>query len=306
MSRRRLPSLSAVRAFEAAARHRSMTRGAEELGLTPGAVSRQVRALEIRMDAPLFVRRPTGLELTDAGAALAVELGEALDRIAEAARGVRLRGPRTLSLGAYGFLASRFLLPRMAEIRRLWPELVMELHASTNPLDLTLARYDAVFTVADGAPRPGIVTRRLLPISTIPVRAPAPGAASVDFAKARLLHARSRPEDWRRWLDHAGYRNVSADGGSSFESVGLAIEGAVHGLGVAIGIQSLIGRDVGEGRLVPAHPRSRATRRWFVLQYERGAALSPDFLALGDWLVAEAEECVASSQAAISARIDGG
>ena len=118
-----------MRAFEAAARHGSMTRAADELGVTPGAVSRHVRGLGLRMETPLFLRRSTGLEPTEAGAALAAELGEALDRIAEAARGARLNRSSRLSLGVYGFFASRFLMPRRDEMGGGSPGLSMELHS---------------------------------------------------------------------------------------------------------------------------------------------------------------------------------
>ncbi len=290
MSGRRLPPLSALRAFEAAARHRSMTRAADELGVTPGAVSRQVRELEARMDTALFVRRATGLETTEAGAALAAELGEAFDRIAEAARGVRLRQPRRLSVGVYGFFASRFLMPRWAEMRRACPELRLDLHTSANPLDLTPARYDAVIAVSDGAPRSGLTTRRLLPIVTLPVCAPELLAEGPpDFSEVTLLHARPRPDDWRRWLDHAGLRHVPAERGPSFESAGLAMEAAAKGLGVAIGIEALLRPEIASGALVIPHPKLRPTKRGFVLQHQRRPSDGPELLAFSDWLAAEAE-----------------
>ena len=267
-----------------------MTRAADELGVTPGAVSRHVRGLELRMETPLFLRRATGLELTDAGAALAGEVGEALDRIAEAARGARLKRSSRLSLGAYGFFASRFLLPRLAEMRRLWPEVMIDLHTSTNPLDLTPARYDAVIAVSAAAPRPGLETRRLLPIVTLPVCSPELLADwRVDFAVVPMLHARPRPEDWRRWLDHAGFRHVPAESGSSFESAGLATEAARRGLGVAIGIEALLRPEIARGELAAAHPKVRPTKRWFVLQRQRRPADAPELAAFADWLAAEAE-----------------
>ncbi|WP_226579283.1 LysR substrate-binding domain-containing protein [Acuticoccus sediminis] len=290
MSGRSLPPLSAVRAFEAAARHRSMTRAADELGVTPGAVSRQVRELEARMEAALFVRRATGLEPTEAGAALAAELGEALDQIAGAARGVRLRRARRLSVGVYGFFASRFLMPRLAGMRDSLPDVAVDIHTSANPLELTPARYDAVIAVSDGAPRSGLVTRRLLPIATLPVCAPAlVEHGPADFAAADLLHARPRPEDWRRWLDHAGLRSVSAEGGSSFESAGLAMEAAARGLGIAIGIEALVRPEIERGVLAAAHPRIRPTKRWFVLQHLRRPSDAPELAAFADWLAAEAD-----------------
>ncbi|MEM1316381.1 MAG: LysR substrate-binding domain-containing protein [Pseudomonadota bacterium] len=294
MTGRRLPPLTTVRAFEAAARHRSMTRAAEELDVTPGAVSRQVRALERRMETPLFLRRATGLEPTEAGAALAADLGEALDRIAEAARGACLHRPRRLSVGAYGFFASRFLIPRWDEIQALRPDLTLELHTSSNPLELAPARFDVVIAVSDGAPRSGLVTRRLLPIATQPVCAPALAAAGpVDFGSVPLLHARPRPDDWRRWLDHAGFRQVSADGGSTFESAGLAIEAAARGLGLAIGIEALLGPEIARGALAVAHPATRPTKRWFVMQHARRAEDDPALGAFADWLAEAARASLA-------------
>ena len=111
MSWRRLPPLHAIRAFEAAARHRSMTRAAEELGVTPGAVSRHVRALEEHLQKALFLRGATGLTPTSAGEALALATRDGLDRIADGASGVRLQRLRRLSIGVYGFFVSRMLLP---------------------------------------------------------------------------------------------------------------------------------------------------------------------------------------------------
>jgi LysR family glycine cleavage system transcriptional activator len=289
MSWRRLPPLHAVRAFEAAARHLSVTRAAEELHVTPGAVSRHVRALETMMGAPLFLRRSTGLRLTVAGEALAAATREGLDRIADAASGIRLRRMRRLSVGVYGFFASRFLLPLWPDLEKAHPGLAIDLHTSLNPLDLLPGRYDAVIAVSDAAPRPGLVTYPLLPIATVPVCAPAwLQRSKPDFAAVPLLHARPRPEDWRRWLDHAKLGGVPVQGGSSFESIGLAIEAAAAGLGFAMAIEALLAPDLARGAVVVAHETVRPTRRHFVLQLEARLAEDPALLAFADWLCGRA------------------
>lgn len=297
MTLRRLPPLHAIRAFEAAARHLSMTRAADELSVTPGAVSRHVRALEERMETRLFIRRANGLALTSAGEALAGATRRALDEIADAASGVRLRRFRRLSVGAYGFFTSRLLLPRLAALRETEPELDIDLHTSSNPLDLTPSRYDAVIAVSDGAPRSGIVTHRLMPIATVPVCAPALlKAGPIDFAATPLLHARPRLDDWRRWLDHAGLGSIGATSGSSFESMGLAMEAAMAGIGVAIGIEGLLEEDVRSGRLLRAHPAIRPTRRFFVLEHEERLADDAALIAFADWLRRQsADACAPSS-----------
>lgn len=282
---RRLPPLHAVRAFEAAARHLSITRAAEELNVTVGAVSRHVRALEERMDTALFLRGPRGLTLTSAGAAFAESAREALDRIAAAADGVRLRQFRRLTIGAYGFFLSRYLLPIWATLATAHPELDVDLHTSSDPLDLLAGRFDAIIAVSDAQPRSGLVTIPLLPISTVPVCAPRLiEKAPLDFAAVPLLHARPRPDDWRRWLDHAGLADVSVRGGSSFESLSLAVEAAAAGLGVTIAIDGLLAPDLANGSVVRAHPIVRPTRRSFVLQFEQRLAEDPSMAAFADWL----------------------
>ena len=303
---RRLPPLHAVRAFEAAARHLSVTRAAEELAVTPGAVSRHLRGLEAALGHVLFLRRPSGLVLTAPGSALAEACRTALDSIADAAAGVRLRPPRLLSIGAYGLFAARFLLPRWAALAAAHPDLAVELHTSSSPLDLVPARHDAVIAVTDGAPRAGLLTHRLLPIATVPVCAPSFLAAGpVDFASVPKLHARPRPDDWRRWLDHAGLGAVPAESGSSFESIGLALEAAAAGLGFAIAIEALLGPDLARGAVVRAHPLVRPTRRWFVLQYELRHEADPALSAFAEWLcAASAAQPVAIGSAGSGAHSD--
>lgn len=263
-----------------------MTHAAEELNVTPGAVSRHVRSLEIEMQTMLFRRRSTGLVLTPAGEALAEVAREALDGIANAVSGLRLRRFRRLSIGAYGFFVSRALLPHWGQLLARHPGLEVDLHTSSNALDLIPGRYDAVIAVSDGTARPGTVIHRLMPIATVPVCAPAWLAnGAVDFAAVPLLHARPRPEDWSRWLDYAGFAAVSGRAGSSFESVGLAIEAASAGLGCAMAIDGLLASDLARLDLVRAHDRVRPTRRYFVLQYEVRLADDRALTAFKDWLL---------------------
>ena len=124
--------------------------------------------------------------------------------------------------------------------------------------------------------RSGLVTHRLAPIATVPVCAPSWLAnGAIDFSKVPLLHARPRLEDWRRWLDHVGLKRVTGLSGNSFESLGLAIEAAAAGAGIAMAIEGLLAADLAHGRLVRAHQTTRPTRRYFVLQYEARLADDP-------------------------------
>jgi LysR family transcriptional regulator, glycine cleavage system transcriptional activator len=286
MPARRLPPLNAIRAFEAAARHRSMTRAAAELGVTAGAISRQVRELESRIATALFVRgQAGGLALTPAGEALSRSAGEALDVLAAATGSTRDGERRRLSIGVYGFFASRLLLPLWPQVKAELPGLNIDLFTSSDPLDLLPGRYDAVIAVGDGRPRRGMLERPLVPITTVAVCAPdLVHAGPLDFTRTPLLHARPRPDDWRRWLDYAGFSAISVQRGSTFESIALALEAAAMGLGAAIAIEELIGTDLASGKIALAHPARRPTRRHFVLLTEARHARDTELRAFVDWL----------------------
>lgn len=289
MPGRRLPPLHAIRAFEAASRHGSMTRAADELGVTPGAISRHVRALEAQMDTQLFVRRATGLELTATGAMLSRQVGDALDQMVEAVSGARRHRLRRLTVGAFGYFVSRFLLPRWPDLARAHPGLEVELHTSLNPLDLLPSRYDAVILVSDALPRTGLATHPLMPIATVPVCHPALlREGPPDFASVPQLHARPRPDDWRRWLNHAGLSTVPVRDGGTFESIGLALEAAVARLGYAIAIERLLGPELRRGDLMRAHETVRPTRRHFVLQYETRLAQDHALQDFTGWICEQA------------------
>lgn len=145
--------------------------------------------------------------------------------------GLTLRHHRRLSIGVYGYFVPRFL-PHLPALGITYPTFNIDLHTSLNPLDLMSSRYDAVIAIFDGTPLRGIVTRCLLPISTVPVCSPDMlRKGKSDFATASLLHTRPRPDDWRRWLDFVGFGSIPIQGGSSFESIGLSIEASAAGLG---------------------------------------------------------------------------
>lgn len=266
----------------------SMTLAAHELAVTPGAVSRLVRALEADLKAPLFVRRAGGLELTPVGRTLADGAREALDRLHEAATGVRMRRHRRLSIGVYGHFLSRALLPRLHDLESRFPSLEVDVHTSTNPLDLLPGRFDAVIAVSGTGRQAGLVIRPLMPITTVVVAAPQRlRVGSIDFTRVPMLHTRPRPEDWRRWLDYAGLAAIPVRGGSSFESASQTLEAAAADLGVAIAIEGLLRSDLATGSLAIAHPVRRPTTRHFTLQYEAHLAADPSLTTFADWLCAQ-------------------
>jgi LysR family glycine cleavage system transcriptional activator len=282
---RKLPPLNAIKAFEASARHRSMSMAALELAVTPGAVSRQVRELEERLEATLFVRTPAGLELTPAGEALADASRDAFDLLAAATGSARRRHVRRMTIGVYGYFASRLLLPLWSRLKDDLPEAEFELHTSSDPFDLLPSRYDAVIDVGDGRVQGGMLVRPLVPITAVAVCAPSMlRDGPLDFTRVALLHSRPRPDDWRRWLDHAGLTGVPVAEGSTFEGITLALEAAAMGLGAAIAIEALVQRDIAEGKVALAHPSRRPTRRIFELKASPRLASDKGLLAFADWL----------------------
>ena len=287
MTYRRLPSLVALRSFEAAARHRSVTRAAGELHVTPGAVSRGVRALEEEVGTALFIRSAAGLLLTPAGQALFAASKEGLDRIAAGLVAMRQAvPPRRLRIGAYTLFASRWLIPRWNRLRESHPGLELDLQTSGDPLELLPGTFDAVIAVADARPRPGLLSLPLVPIETMPVLAPAllPG---FDWRRATLLHSRQRPEDWPRWLAAAGIEVPDPTRGPRFESIALALDAAAEGLGVSLAIRALVGPDIAAGRVATPHPFIRATTRSFTLLHDAERESDPALAALRAWLAAE-------------------
>ena len=142
-----------------------------------------------------------------------------------------------------------------------------------------------MIAVSDKTERSGLIERPLLPIATVPVCSPALlRDGQLDFAAVPLLHSRPRPDDWRRWLDHAGLTSVPVRGGSSFEGSLLTLEAAASGLGAAIAIEALLAPDLASGRIVVAHSIRRPTTRRFVLAYEARLAEDPSLAAIADFL----------------------
>ncbi|WP_160121568.1 LysR substrate-binding domain-containing protein [Rhodovarius lipocyclicus] len=279
-----MPSLNALRAFEAAARHRSITRAAEELSVTPGAVSRQVKELEAALGASLLDRRPDGLHPTPAGALLAEATGRGLSAIRAGLEAVRA-GHRRLSIGAYSAFAQKWLIPRWARFADAHPDVELALTTTHAPADLRPERFDATILVTDRTQWPGHTLHRLLPIETTPVCAPGPVP---EWPRARLLHARPRPRDWPRWLAEAGVTGVDALAGPVFESITLAAEAAAQGLGLAMGIRALLAEDLAADRLVAPFAQARLSRHAFVLAVPSARAREPAIAAFTAWALAEA------------------
>lgn len=243
--------LNALRAFEGAARHSSFTNAAIELGVTPAALSHQVKALEERLGVPLFRRLPRGLSLTDEGQALLPVLRDCFDRIAEALsrfEGGMMR--EVLAVGAVGTFAIGWLLPRLGRFHDAHPFVDLRLSTNNNRVDIATEGLDFAIRFGDGAWH-GTEAELVFETPLAPLCSPAVAERlrePADLARETLLRS-YRSDDWPNWFRAAGV-TVPPFTGPVFDSSWLMIEAALQDRGVALAPPLMFGRDLREGRLV--------------------------------------------------------
>jgi LysR family glycine cleavage system transcriptional activator len=296
--RRRLPPLNAVRAFEAAARHASFKDAAAELGVTHGAISRQVHLLEQWLGGPpLFQRLNRGVALTPAGGALLAEFGPALDRIAAVAlqHEARRGGPvaTLLRVNALATFSLRWLLPRLTLFRDRHPDIEVQLTTANDPVDALPEPYDVIIR---GGPDTfhGFASRPVLNERRLPVCSPALArrrtlAAVTDLEQHTLLHVTTMPRLWHDWLTEAGHPGLQPAATLTLDHFYLAIQAAIDGLGVAMGPTALVADDLTAGRLVTPFPAiSLPARTYFAYLPQHGLA-NPASIVFCDWLAQQAE-----------------
>jgi LysR family glycine cleavage system transcriptional activator len=253
----KLPPLSAVRVFEAAARHGSFKNAAEELNITASAVSHAVQNLEDWLGAELFRRGGGKLELTEPGAAYAAAIGKAMKAIADATArlpGRRAQGRLTLS-SAPGF-AARWLLPRLSRFTARHPGVSVDIQTSLNLVDLPMEGLDAAIRLAP-ATRAMPHWTHLLKESLVPLCSPALRkkyaklSALELIAKAELIHMTSVSADWAEWFRQAGVEQpATVRAGLRVDTIQMALDAASRGLGIALGRSPLFDLEIESGQLV--------------------------------------------------------
>ena len=297
--RRRLPPLNALRAFEAAARHLNFSRAADELSVTPGAVSQQIQNLEDYVGAALFKRTPRGLLLTDAAQTALPALREAFDRLAEAASLLTAAvDGRRLTLTAPPSFAAKWLVPRLGAFEQAHPQVDVWLSAGMELIDLTAGEVDVAIRYGAGR-YPGLEVRRLIAESVIPVISPelareTPLESPEDLKNHVLLHDGS-PDlddscpDWPMWLAARGLRGVDGNRGPRFNQSSLVIEAAANGRGVALAKRTLAQADLEAGRLVAPLQIATAVDFAYYLVHPKAKGRLPQVKAFIGWIEAEAQ-----------------
>jgi LysR family glycine cleavage system transcriptional activator len=294
---RRIAPLNALRAFEVTARRLSITDAATELGVTPGAVSQSVKALEGYLGRTLFVRTAKGLILTPVGEAALPALRDGFDKLADATE--RLAGPERggrLTVSVAPSFAAKWLAPRMADFAADHADTDVQIQAA-----MSLTRFDdegVDLAVRYGAGKwPGLESHLLLRETVMPVCAPAIAAtlkSPDDLARHTLLHddsslADESCPDWPMWLRAAGAKGVDGARGPRFNQSNLAIEAAAAGKGIALAKRALAQADLETGRLAAPYGAGAAVEFAYWLVYPKSRARSRAARAFINWISAAAK-----------------
>jgi LysR family glycine cleavage system transcriptional activator len=295
--RRKLPSTTALEAFEAAARHQSFTKAAEELAVTQSAVCRQIGGLETFLDVRLFARTRRGVMLTEAGLDYSRRIGARLDEVERDTLDLMARGGQgsALELAVVPTFGTRWLLPRLPRFLAAHPHVTVHLSSRTRPFLFADTPFDAAIHAGEtGAGAwPGTARRLLMHEDLIAVASPALAAAArrasgeTDWSRLPLLQQSTRPYAWRQFFERLGVAVAQPLAGPRMELFSMLTEAAVHGMGAALTPPFLVQDERAAGRLVAVSPRSVPSDRAYALVYPEQKAERPALQAFADWLVAE-------------------
>ena len=291
---RRLPPLNALRAFEAAARHLSFTKAADELAVTQAAISHQVKSLEDFLGTRLFNRVNRGLVLTDDGQAYWPELRDAFDGIDQATLRLRANDSSgTLTVSVLSSFAARWLVPRLGRFRELQPDIDILVAPKDEFVDFQRENVDVGIRYGRGI-YPGLRTDPLLEEEIFPVCSPAlrdgavPLANPLDLKKHTLLHDDGEA-GWRQWLRAARVEGVDTRRGPIFTDSSMSLQAAIEGQGVALARGALAKADLESGRLVQIFDVALIADHAYFLVCPEATAERPKVVAFREWLLAEVD-----------------
>jgi LysR family glycine cleavage system transcriptional activator len=290
----RLPPLSAVRVFEAAARRQNFTQAAAELGMTQAAVSYQIRLLEERLGVPLFARVKGRVSLTDAGRRIAPLVASAFETLDDAFSGLVAEDQALLSISTAQTMATQWLAPRLGDFQVRHPDLAVRLSTDNRLVDFTTGEFHAAIRVGRGD-WPGLKCHFLFRLHFSPI-------CSAEFAGRYSLY---RPEQlldvprltatdqwWTDWFADLGVeaREGGPDPGLLLDNQVMEANAAFAGAGIALMTPMLWRRELAEGRLVQPFVHIHVTQNSHWLVYPEGRRGQPKIAAFRDWILAEADK----------------
>ena len=295
-----LPPLSALRAFEAAARHMSFTKAADELHVTPAAISHQIHALEQDLGVRLFHRGNRSIELTTSAQVLLPGLSEAFAGIQSSVRRLRAHNDTgTLTVTASPSIAGKWLVLRLHRFQERHPEVDVRISATDEVVDLTRGDFDIAIRYGRGV-YPGLEVELLFTNEVFPACSPQLLAAGPplqtpeDLSRHTLIHDQAAERDplvptWPMWLKAAGVKNVPAGAGLTFNSMSLALDAAIAGQGVVLAYSTIAAADLAAGRLVRLFSLALPDQFAYYIVTAPGALERPKVRAFRNWLRQEAD-----------------
>ena len=290
--RPRLPPLNALPSFEAAARHLSFSKAADELHVTQGAVSRAVRNLEDQLGLRLMIRTSRSVRLTPVGASFAAEIRNVLEHLGAATSAATGQTSRIVSVSTIDSFAARWLMPRLFRFRLAHGDIDVRVATSERLADFVSDGIDIAIRCGAGK-YPGLAAELLMKEDHFPVCSPKllkgrhPLRTPADLAHHPLLHD-VFTVDWAIWLRNAGIDIIDARRGPTFLSSDHAIQAAVRGEGVVLGRSALVADDLAAGRLVRPFELSLPAGFAYYVVYPPRALERPSLKSFRDWLIAEA------------------
>ncbi len=298
---RRIYPLNALRAFEASARQLSFVKAAEELSVTPAAISQQVKRLEEYLGLPLFRRRSQGLLLAEAGQMLSTDLRDVFLRMDKAIEQVvDSDSRRSLTITVAPTFAVMWLIPRLPKFYTLHPDIDVRISTSLNLVDFKRDDFDAAIRLGSGQWF-GLETIKLFDESVTPMCSPrlleGPDAIRIpdDLQKHALIHNHSMDYDpdaptWSTWLDAAGASRVDASRGIHFSLPDHGLQASMDGSGVVLGWKFLSAKDLAAGRVVAPFELSLPLGSSFYLTYPEAHRRRTNIAVFRDWLMQELYE----------------
>lgn len=293
----RLPPLTALRAFEAAARHMSFARAADELSVTPAALSFQIKSLEEHLGAPLFRRLNRAVELTEAGAALAPGAADGFQTLSNAWRAAqRLQDEQTLTVTAGPAFTSKWLAPRLYEFAQSHPEIELRFSASLKMMDFGRDAIDVAirFGYDDDASLYSLPLAEewVSPVMTPALAAQYPDAESLTTAPLIFDDSISflQPRcDWKAWFATMGI-DFDPRHGPRFSQADHAVDAALAGVGVILGRRALVVKDIADGRLILPFGTAISTGAFFRFLCPEGTENRPQVKAFREWMLREIDK----------------
>lgn len=291
-----LPSLSALRAFEAASRHLSFTKAADELDVTQSAISRQMRAMEDMLGLRLFERTGHGLVLTEAGSIYADKIRSKLQDIETATLELlAYRGQGgELTIACLPTLGARWLVPRLHRFTAAHPEILIHIVTKIEPFDFRSEEIDAAFYFGESA-WPDALTDPLMPEYIIPLGHPDllkqldQESLEALLKKLPLLQATSRPNIWSHWFTETGMDHPHPHMGPRFEHFHMVIRAAASKMGIALLPRLLVEEELASGQLAALDTQLVQSKGNYHFAYPQSKRANPNLQTFRSWVIREAQ-----------------